>query len=177
MNQLINIFEKANRIFLDKEKNLILSGVSERTLCGSLMQYIQKEIKTTKYNRYYVDVEYNRNNGKIKTIINKEKEVIPINCDIIVHSRGEIIEKDNLIAIEMKKSTARKKEKIKDKNRLIALSKEKYDDVWSYDGKSFPEHVCGYRLGIYYEIDDRKRQLLIEYYSQGILHYGKEVKF
>ncbi len=176
MEQLIEIFESANKVFLEEEKGLIISGVSERTLCGSLMQYLKREITKSIYNRYYVDVEYNRNNGKIKTIINNEMEIVTINCDLIVHSRGEIIEQDNLIAIEMKKSTAREKEKTKDKNRLIALSKQPHDEVWAADGNSFPEHVCGYKLGIYYEVNIRKRQIYIQYYTQGRLFHEETLK-
>ena len=94
-------------------------------------------------------MEYNRNNGKIKTIKNSKEEIITINCDLIIHSRGEIIEQDNLLALEMKKSTAPKEEKLKDKERLMALTKDTFDDVWPFDGKTLPEHVCRYILGIY----------------------------
>ena len=44
-----------------------------------------------------------RNNGRVKTIYNNDLKVVTIICDLIVHSRGEIVEKDNLIALEMKK--------------------------------------------------------------------------
>jgi hypothetical protein len=109
MQQLIEIFEKANRNFLNEEKNLILSGVSERTLCGTLMLYLNKEIRGSIFHKYHVDVEYNRNDGKIKTIINNAEEIININCDLIVHSRGEIIEQDNLIALENEEIFCKKK--------------------------------------------------------------------
>ncbi|MEK3699087.1 hypothetical protein NYE33_19120 [Paenibacillus sp. FSL R10-2199] len=52
----------------------------------------------------------------------------------------------------MKKSTNRNSEKIKDKNRLIALTKDTFDMVWSFDGTSLLEHVCRYKLGVYYEV-------------------------
>lgn len=167
MDKIIYIFEKANEKFLDKEKALILSGVAERTLCGSFMKCLEDEIQNSVYNKYYVDIEYNRNKGKIKTIVNDDMQVIDINCDIIIHSRGEIIEQDNLIAIEMKKSISPLKEKNKDKERLRALTKNSFDDVWSFDGKSLPEHVCRYLLGVYYEINLRFRRVLIQYYSKG----------
>lgn len=75
---------------------------------------------------YHVDVEYNRNkNGRIKTCCPLDDDRIPvpvtINCDLIVHSRGEIARQDNLIAIEMKKSSRTKKEKDSDRRRLITL--------------------------------------------------------
>ncbi|MFL0375440.1 hypothetical protein ACH0BY_16040 [Paenibacillus amylolyticus] len=169
MNNTTIIFENANKVFLNNQVDLILSGVSERTLCGSLMRYLQEEIKKTNYSKYHVDVEYNRNRGKVKTIINQNIEVMPINCDIIVHSRGEIPEQDNLIAIEMKKSTNRNSEKIKDKNRLIALTKDTFDDVWSFDGRNLPEHVCRYKLGVYYEVNIGQREVYVEYYKKGKL--------
>ena len=88
-------------------------------------------------------------------------------CDLIVHSRGEIVEKDNLIALEMKKSYRPMKEKENDKARLVALTKDSYDGVWSFDGKTLPEHVCGYDLGGYYEIDSKNCLIDIEYYVKG----------
>lgn len=103
--------------------------------------------------------------------------MITINCDLIVHSRGEIIEQDNLIALEMKKSTARPREKEKDKQRLIALTKDNFDDVWLFDGTSLPEHVCRYKLGIYYEVNIKRHKVYIKYYRQGKLIDEYEVDF
>ncbi len=119
------------------------------------------EISNSKYSRYYVDTEYNRNNGKVKTIYNDDLKVVSIVCDLIVHSHGEIVEKDNLIALEMKKAYRKVCEKENDKARLAALTKE------SYDGKTLPEYVCGYELGIYYEIDRKCSSIYIEYYTKG----------
>ncbi|CAM3376843.1 hypothetical protein PALU110988_19355 [Paenibacillus lupini] len=77
----------------------------------------------------------------------------------------------------MKKSVSGKKEKIKDKNRLIALTKDSFDDIWAFDGTNFPEHVCGYRLGVYYEVNAVNRNVLIEYYLKGKLFITKEIVF
>lgn len=96
-----------------------------------------------------------------------EMKIIKVTCDLIIHSRGKHPEQDNLIAIEMKKSTRPLAEKIKDKDRLIALTKDTYDDVWSYDGVTLPEHVCGYAIGIYYEINYQTAQIYLEYYQRG----------
>lgn len=167
VQQLVEIFEKANKGFLKEQERFIISDVSERSICGELMKYLTNEISKTTFSSYHVDVEYNRNDGKIKTIRNSEEKIINITCDIIVHSRGESIEQDNLIAIEMKKSTQSQHEKNKDRDRLLALTKDTFDDVWSYDGKTFPEHVCRYMLGVYYEIDIESRIVEIEYYMKG----------
>ena len=47
------------------------------------------------------------------------------------------------------------------------MTKDSYDGVWSFDGKTLPEHVCGYDLGIYYEIDSKNSLVYIEYYVKG----------
>jgi len=58
-------------------------------------------------------------------------------------------------------------DKTKDRERLRALTKASYDDIWSHDGVVFPEHVCGYCLGVYVELDRQNRQCSLEYYSAG----------
>ena len=82
---------------------------------------------------------------------------------------------DNLIAIEMKKSNRKESDKQSDRNRLIALTKDSYDGVWSFDGKTLPEHVCRYKLGIYYEINFSKKFILLEYYYRGNLEVEEKV--
>ena len=95
---------------------------------------------------------------------------------MIIHSRGEDEKNDNLIALEMKKSYQSEENKNADRERLIALTRsENTNDVWSFDGKTFPRYVCGYKLGIYYEIDLSNRIILIEYYRGGNL-VGKDIK-
>lgn len=177
MESLIEIFKKANTSFLKRDTKLILDDVSERCLCGGLMLFLHKEIQNSDFNKYYTDVEYNRNDREIKTIVNNNTQIIPITCDLIVHSRGENIQQDNLIAIEMKKAQASDLEKQKDRERLEALTKQTYDDMWSNDGTTLPKHVCGYKLGIYYEIDQSKRSIKIEYYSKGSMAKTERVKF
>ena len=139
--EMVDLFERANAAFLKHDKALFANQVSERTLCGALMLHIHDIIsRDRKFAGYHADVEYNRNKGAIKTIRKTIKgpdfEIIPINCDLIVHSRGEIVEQDNLIAIEMKKATATCVSKEKDRERLIALTKDSFDDVWSFGGKA-----------------------------------------
>lgn len=68
-----------------------------------------------------------------------------------MHSRCQVAP-DNLLALEMKKSTARREAKERDKNRLILLTS-------SYFYK--------YKLGVYYEINHKKRQILVEFYQTG----------
>lgn len=166
---IINLFEKANQLFLEESKELILSGVHERTWYFHLSKFLEEEIKRKNFNNYCVDPEYNKNKGKLKTICDDDLNIIAITCDIIVHSRGKNVKKDNLLCIEMKKSTAGKASKLSDRKRLKCLTKESFDDVWSYDGKTLPEHVCRYQLGVYYEINIARQNVMIEYYEKGKL--------
>ena len=167
---VLRIFEGANNKFLEQQKKFIISGVSERSLCGQLMSYIDKEKSDTSFSSYYVDVEYNRNrNDRIKTIKNSDEKIINVTCDIIFHSRGENLKQDNLIAIEMKKSNQPVDRKNQDRERLRALTKETFGDIWSYDGKTLPKHVCRYLLGVFYEINIHRNIVEVEYYMKGEL--------
>jgi hypothetical protein len=60
---------------------------------------------------------------RFKTILDEHMEEVAVTCDLILHSRGEIASRDNLIAIEMKKSDRPREEKEKDRVRLRALTK------------------------------------------------------
>lgn len=172
-NDMKRVFDLANKQFLTEQKSLIQTRVSERTLCGQLMLYLDKVKDNYNYKEYHVDVEYNRNySGSIKTIKNGDEKIININCDLILHSRGNNLEQDNLIAIEMKKSTGKRKEKEKDRERLKALTRQSFDNVWRYDGTRFPQHVCRYVLGVYYEINFSRMDALIEYYQDGELSHS-----
>lgn len=180
-DELVILFENANDLFLQKDNSLLEREVAERTLCGALMLHIHDLIKEDRsYDGYYTDVEYNRNQGGIKTIRKtirgQNEEIIPINCDLILHSRGENVEQDNLIAIEMKKSTRLPKEKRADRERLVTLTKDSFDNIWAWD-HNLPEHVCRYVLGIYYEINYRQKSILIEYYQRGVFVTSRNYSF
>lgn len=173
-DQLTDLFERANESFLQSEQDLLHSGVNERTVCGALMLHLHDLIKDdASYDGYFTDVEYNRNRGAIKTVAKTvcgtELKVIRINCDIILHSRGKHPEQDNLIAIEMKKTFRRFCDKESDRVRLKALTADSFDDIWSFDGHTLPEHVCRYVLGVYYEINAHRNEIAIEYYHHGEL--------
>jgi len=173
---LKKIFINANEKFLINDISLIEDNVSERSWYTHLAMYLENEIKEKKINGYWVDTEYNRNNGKLKTILDNNTEIIPVTCDIILHSRGNNKLQDNLICIEMKKSTSNDAEKIKDRKRLKILTRKSYDNIWSADGSVLPEYVCGYLLGIYYEVNIKTRKILIEYYSDGECIETKKIK-
>lgn len=166
---LRTVFELTLDEFFAQEIQEILEGVNERNNCGRMAMYMQRIADAHGLQGYFADVEYNRKqDGRVKTILDREMKVVTINCDLILHSRGNNKAADNLIAIEVKKREGREDEKTKDKERLRALTKASYDDdVWSYDGVALPEHVCGYVLGVYIELDRHRQQCLLEYYKEG----------
>ncbi|TWH60247.1 hypothetical protein DesLBE_4672 [Desulfitobacterium sp. LBE] len=176
----LKFFLEANKRFLSQNVELFTTRVSERTLCGALMMamngVIRRRNRYFNYKGYFVDIEYNRNSGRVKTIINDDFRIIKINCDLILHSRGHNKWQDNLIALEMKKSNRPEKERQSDRERLIALTKDS-DGVWSADGITLPEHVCGYVLGIYYEVNQRENEILLEFYKCGRKFSDSKINF
>lgn len=155
LENLKAMFLAANRSFIENHASLLKRELSERCLCGALMCELNKQLEKNACNNYYADIEFNRafenTINNVKHLPDEEgtpKRVFP---DIIVHSRGKVTP-DNLLALEMKKSTARREAKERDKNRLSLLT------------SSYPYK---YKLGVYYEINHKKRQILVEFYKTG----------
>lgn len=169
MNKIVDqIFQEAKDTFFVEERENILSDIAERNLCGRLSIYLTCKLKEHNLTGYYADTEYNRKQGgKVKTILDDEFNIITIQSDLIVHSRGNLIDQDNLIAIEMKKSARPESEKIADRKRLRAMTKISYDGVWSADGETHPKHVCGYNLGVYIILDITAQTYTLEFYRLG----------
>jgi hypothetical protein len=162
------------RLF-NADADMIMNGVAERSICGRLQVHLSGVLAEYGVLEYFADVEYNRKQGgQIKTILDGQNHVIPITCDLIVHSRGSKILQDNLITIEMKKSTRPKDERLADRMRLRAMTKVSFDDVWSADGRTHPTHVCGYLLGVYIILDLQARLATFEYYRRGA-QYDEEI--
>ena len=161
--------------FVDSDLKIIRANANERTLCGRLSIHmhcllheygLEDYYVDVEYNRkhgpedYYVDVKYNRKQGEIKTISYKGGEIVKIISDIILHSRGRPVQRRNLIAIEMKKSTQSEESKDKDRKRLEDLTKK-------FNEKNPTEHVCDYQLGFYIELNISSRTFLFKRYEQG----------
>ncbi|MBS0045159.1 hypothetical protein KFE26_23210 [Shewanella sp. M16] len=167
---LTQIFKQSLHKFFKTEAKNILSGVSERNLCSRLAIPLEILAHQHDLTDYYADIEYNRKqNGKVKTMLDNDMQVINITCDLILHSRGEVMERDNLIAIEMKKAERPEAEKISDRARLRTLTKASFDDVWSFDGQTHPEHVCGYEVGFFIELDKDKNYYKVQQFQGGEL--------
>lgn len=164
------LFRGAFDEFRTDEARNIANGVSERNLCQRLAFPLERWAHAAGLEDYRADVEYNRaNDGRLKTIVGENMETVTITCDLILHSRGLDPEKDNLIAIEMKRSTHPEREKHKDRVRLIALTRAPWEGVWSADGRAKPEHVCDYVVGYFVELDSRAGTFRIEEYARGEL--------
>lgn len=154
---LKDLFWEANRAFIEKDLDLLYEDISERCLCGALMHELNKQLEKNGCNNYYADVEFNRNKKRIKQLHNDDGFVSNILPDIIVHSRGKE-NLDNLLVLEMKKISANQQDKENDRNRLKKMTKQNCNgNSYSYE----------YRLGIYYEINFEKKQILVEFYQDG----------
>ena len=173
-NVAYKLFEEANEQFLRYEKTNIKRNVSERNLCQNLANYLRDNLKKYGLEDYYADTEFDRNQNMVKTIIDNEMKIIEIECDLIVHSRGENKEQDNLIAIEMKKFTNRQKRK-EDRERLEYMTKNTYYNEITY--QELPRHICRYALGIFYDINIEKQEVNLEYYENGQLRKEESLKF
>jgi len=57
------------------------------------------------------------------------------------------------------------------------MTKSTYDDIWSADGHTLPQHVCGYLLGYYLELNAVAERFLSEVYADGALAESKLVSF
>ena len=174
---LVTLFESANNHFLKDDVKLFEDGVSERTLCGALMLHLHEAMwDNPMYNGFHADVEYNRNRNTIKKILQKKEDnddeiIVNINCDILVHGRGQTQEQENLIAIEMKKDYAQEADKNRDRYRLEALTSDPNEwrdrGLFPYDGVEMEDIRYNYVLGVYYEVSYSDGMILIEYYQKG----------
>ena len=167
-NKLLDIFYLANQRFLKRNMSNLANNISERSLCASLSCEINKILESSDLCEYFCDVEYNRNGHEVKAIIDDDCKIIKIQNDLIIHSRGTKM-KDNLLALEMKKSTSSLVKMNEDRNRLKCLTKQECSDIFSYNGLSFPKNVCKYEIGIFYIIDVNAKIITIEIYSNSSL--------
>ena len=135
------------------------------------MYELNKQLEMKGYNDYYADVEFNKVGKKekcIKLLPDDEGTLKRIFTDIIVHSRGQT-SPDNLIALEMKKSRAKMLSKDNDRERLMQLTKQ--NAVFNN------RYIYRYKLGIYYEIDLKNKEILVEFYQDGSKVEEKVSKF
>jgi hypothetical protein len=107
----------------DRDAEILRNDVNERTITHKLAEYLEPE-----FPGWNVDCEYNRNHDKTKKLQSLRGDVAPIDDtdgisvfpDIIVHKR---ITDENLLVIEVKKSTSRRSSDF-DKQKLLAFKEE-----------------------------------------------------
>lgn len=160
------IFYNANKLFIKDNIRNIELGVSEVTLQGNFSQAFKEILKEMKISNYYSEINYNKNKHFTKCIINEKMEYFDIFCDLIIHSCGENLQQDNLLAIEMKKKENRK-DRLKDRKRLEIMTSDSYVEEILFD--ELPPYICRYSLGIFYDLDIKKRQIKLDFYQHGKL--------
>jgi len=170
----MDLFFEANQNFLLRSYSEIKRNISERSMCSNLKEETSILLRNSKYHMYYVDVEYNRSGEMVKTILNLDK-IINITCDFLIHSRGTQ-EIENILALEMKKSTASQKDKDEDRDRLKALTSS-MEMTYKMGGELPLSNVCGYLIGIYYEINSTLNLITLEYYESGKMVYHETNTF
>ena len=164
------LFVKGRDQFLEVDRQNILDDVSERNWAGRLAIHLHGLLPEFELNGYCVDPEYNRNDrgrelrARVKTILGPGGVGIPITCDIVIHRRGAPGDRENLLAIEMKKSGRPAAEAASDRLRLRALTSEPGIEVIDGHGR-YPEHVCGYLVGVFMEIDIARRVCVSEFFT------------
>lgn len=127
------------------DKHLLDTDANERSITHHLANYLQQE-----FERWNVDVEYNRDGRDIKRLSNllnvSSDAVYP---DIVIHRRGT---NENLLVIEVKKRGGGNG---LDEKKLIEFTKP-------------PKDGLGYRWGLHLILESEKqRRTSLEWYKQG----------
>lgn len=118
------------KILFKKDEYLFRENVNERSISHMLAFYLKSQ-----FSKWDVDCEYNKNHDDPKKIKNlkyvleederknliRDTDGITVYPDIIVHHRGT---SENLLVIEIKKSTSRVKSDNFDKKKLIGFSSD-----------------------------------------------------
>lgn len=177
---LIDLMKRTIDSFIDYNYILLKREVSERALCGALMLELYKQLQSTIFYRYFVDVEFNRSNIKafntIKRIPGDKAKNLRISTDLIVHGRGILPkdELDNLIVIEIKRfykdSSRYKMNKEKDLWRLEYLTLQE-DDLYGPHRFNLEDikkvGLYGYKLGVFLKVDYNHKNIYCEFYVHG----------
>lgn len=153
-------FSAAFGDFLESEARNIIGTAHEQNLCARLGIYLEARKAEFGFGRYRVDTECDRMLfDKVKKIfVNGRSD--NIRTDLLVHVQGSA---DNLIALEMKKvdrSAKGRELRENDRQRLMAMT-------LSSDVAGHPQHVSGYVLGLFVELDPRKHTYIVEEFRAG----------
>jgi hypothetical protein len=164
------LFKEALDRFVGREYALVRKNAHEQAMCHRLAAYVEHAKDQHGLGGYWVDTEYNRHGDNVKRIRHAVTgEPINVVCDLLLHSRGELAE-DNLIAVEMKKADGDEADKQRDRERLQALTTACAEGVE-------PDHVCGYKLGYFLQINTKNATLAVEEFRAGVLVSGFTLDF
>lgn len=159
---LEDIFHEAVQAFVGREFALVRKNAHEQAMCHRLAWYVEHVKNQHGLEGYWVDTEYNRHGDRVKRIRSTGTgEPTNIVCDLLLHSRGELPD-DNLIAVEMKKADGDEADKQRDRERLQSLTTACPEGVE-------PDHVCGYKLGYFIQVDTKNASLTVEQFKAGVL--------
>lgn len=170
LDTLVQIYEAAFQTFAERDFQLLDSNAHEQSWSHRIAMYMEMMARRMELDpRYQVDCEYNRNGNGVKRIRTGARTP-SITCDIILHSRGQIEEQDNLIAIEIKKSVRPLGAKNAYRDRIVALTRGMEGvEMYEWKGSYLPLYVCGYGFGVYLEFNVNEMMLLEERYVSGAL--------
>jgi len=96
------------------------------------------------FENYFVDIEFNRmEGGAVKTVFYDGMQH-ETRCDILLHSKGEVPAKENLLVVELKKehSTNKEQDDIKEIKRMVSPAEDGAPD----------RSICDTLLGVYLKI-------------------------
>lgn len=154
--------------FIKNDLQLLATIAHEQAIAHRIAKYLEEKVREEKVDeRYVADCEYNRNGNEVKRVINRLEQVIAIRADIILHSRGTVLEQDNLVAIELKMLPAEQQELDDDRERLVIMTSRDLGEMYPWNGGRLPKYVCGYKLGIYLLFDAKKGLIYQEFYDDG----------
>lgn len=163
-----------------EDRRLFKEKVSEQAICAMLSQKIYTTINHDypELGKYYVDVEYNRGylgRRKVMKAADVDGKIIYLKnivCDLVVHNRGEqTISPENLIAIEMKKTTDCLKTVTNEDEKKTFKNKRQADRMRLIALTSNNENVDGYSMYHYPkkdEISDREFDYVVEGFQLGV---------
>lgn len=148
-SELWQIVDDAIESFNQQERYLIETDLSERCICARFALHLSETIRGTDFKDYTVDVEYNRGADGYERAP-KRMYNAPITVDLIVHKRGYDNKYgfDNLICIEMKKTTNR---------QGCASDEERLKNMTDF------EHGFHYKAGFMILIDMKNIKLRIKH--------------
>jgi hypothetical protein len=154
-DEAMRFFGEAFEDFLKAEARSIIGRVHEQNLCGQLAFRLESRKAEFGFAPYHVDPEYDRMLFDSVKKIFRGGKLQDIRSDLVVHIQGNA---DNLIALEMKKvdRTNRGRQRREyDRQRLMAMTTP--SEIGGH-----PEHVSGYVLGVFIELDPVRRAYLVE---------------